>query len=400
MHETLEATFRIVTPMFIGGADQSPSDGIRPPSVKGALRFWWRALNWGRFCQNHKDTAEALCELHEEETQLFGNAAQEKNGKQTGGQGQFLLTVQSDKMKCTDKGSVHTKFATHDAARYLGYGLMVPFTSTNRDTNVKKPAGQLDRGCVDEDQRFTVKLLFRDGVDATIQEALIALGLLGGLGSRSRHGMGSLSLESLRKEGESVWPTPTSRDAYIKAIHDLLTGKRTATSPPPYTAFGDQARVDVLLEEDTPYKVLDGFGRGELMYRSWGKNEKVLGQLSEKRFKPDHDWGKNISRPAGFHPQRVVFGLPHNYGKAPLTHVNPEKQNRRASPLLFHVHALDGKTFVGASVLLPATFLPKDEKINAGGTYVPAKIEWNLLTEFLDGKDTAGKLRFPKRAPV
>jgi hypothetical protein len=48
MSESIEASFRIVTPMFIGGADQTPADGIRPPSVKGALRFWWRALNWGR----------------------------------------------------------------------------------------------------------------------------------------------------------------------------------------------------------------------------------------------------------------------------------------------------------------------------------------------------------------
>ncbi len=49
MAETLEAQFRIVTPMFLGGANQDVSDGIRPPLVKGALRFWWRALNWGRF---------------------------------------------------------------------------------------------------------------------------------------------------------------------------------------------------------------------------------------------------------------------------------------------------------------------------------------------------------------
>jgi CRISPR-associated protein Cmr1 len=46
--ETIEAVYRIVTPMFIGGADQKPNDGVRAPSFKGMLRFWWRALNWGR----------------------------------------------------------------------------------------------------------------------------------------------------------------------------------------------------------------------------------------------------------------------------------------------------------------------------------------------------------------
>ena len=44
---TITATIEVVTPMFLGGADQSP-DGIRPSSVKGALRFWWRAWAWTR----------------------------------------------------------------------------------------------------------------------------------------------------------------------------------------------------------------------------------------------------------------------------------------------------------------------------------------------------------------
>jgi CRISPR-associated protein Cmr1 len=43
--ETIEAVYRIVTPMFVGGADQKPYDGVRAPSFKGALRFWWRTLN-------------------------------------------------------------------------------------------------------------------------------------------------------------------------------------------------------------------------------------------------------------------------------------------------------------------------------------------------------------------
>ena len=47
---TLEATYRIVTPMFIGDAEQKATS-LRPPSIKGALRFWWRALNWKSYLQ-------------------------------------------------------------------------------------------------------------------------------------------------------------------------------------------------------------------------------------------------------------------------------------------------------------------------------------------------------------
>ena len=48
MH-TIEATYRINTPMFIAGAEQDKEAELRLPSFKGALRFWWRALAYGRY---------------------------------------------------------------------------------------------------------------------------------------------------------------------------------------------------------------------------------------------------------------------------------------------------------------------------------------------------------------
>ncbi|HPU57120.1 MAG TPA: type III-B CRISPR module RAMP protein Cmr1, partial [Verrucomicrobiota bacterium] len=46
--KTLTATYRIVTPMFLGGANPESQAELRISSIKGALRFWWRALMWGR----------------------------------------------------------------------------------------------------------------------------------------------------------------------------------------------------------------------------------------------------------------------------------------------------------------------------------------------------------------
>jgi len=39
--EKLEVTFRIVTPMFLGGADPNIQAELRPPSIKGAMRYWY-----------------------------------------------------------------------------------------------------------------------------------------------------------------------------------------------------------------------------------------------------------------------------------------------------------------------------------------------------------------------
>lgn len=42
--ETITFTCRVITPMFLAGADGRTPE-LRAPSIKGAMRFWWRALN-------------------------------------------------------------------------------------------------------------------------------------------------------------------------------------------------------------------------------------------------------------------------------------------------------------------------------------------------------------------
>ncbi len=48
--------------MFLAGADGTTPE-LRAPSIKGALRFWWRAMN------GHL----SLEELRKQESDLFGN---------------------------------------------------------------------------------------------------------------------------------------------------------------------------------------------------------------------------------------------------------------------------------------------------------------------------------------
>ncbi|MDP8079316.1 type III-B CRISPR module RAMP protein Cmr1 [Phocoenobacter skyensis] len=73
---TLTATYKIITPMFIGDAEQNAS-WISPMSFKGALRFWWRALAWGRVRSKPEYNSDelALKQLHHEEAELFGSSA-------------------------------------------------------------------------------------------------------------------------------------------------------------------------------------------------------------------------------------------------------------------------------------------------------------------------------------
>jgi CRISPR-associated protein Cmr1 len=395
--QKLTATYRIVTPLFLGGADQqAQATHIRPPSVKGALRFWWRALNWGRIrseFQNDANDAKALCELNQQEADLFG-AAVDKTER---GQSKVLMSISPVSLRITAGNVVHPQFSQYPAARYLGYGLMEAFASQVKNTQ----AGQLVRSCINEDQIFIVKLNCRDDVLESVKPALIAMGLFGGLGSRSRHGMGSICLESLSQNGKEIWQKPGTLEAYQEEVKALLQGVNTLQEIPPYSAFSRNTRIDVLIDSQTTrYAVLNEFGKAQMMYRSWGHGGMVLGQESEKRFKVDHDWSHIKLRDNKIHPRRVVFGLPHNYGPGVNMQVKSEHHERRSSPLFFHVHSLGDKQFIGVSILLKSVFLPTGERINAGGNQVPAHIEWEVLTNFLDGKDTQNNPRFPGKKQV
>ena len=80
----IEATFRVTTPMFCGGAEkpspkardraharQGPRAELRAASFKGVLRFWWRACAWSHF-DIHPERAR-LRKIRQEEALLFGS---------------------------------------------------------------------------------------------------------------------------------------------------------------------------------------------------------------------------------------------------------------------------------------------------------------------------------------
>ena len=62
----------IITPMFMGGADGVTPE-LRAPSIKGAMRFWWRAMNGDL----------PLEQLRKQETELFGGVGKDDEGRRS-----------------------------------------------------------------------------------------------------------------------------------------------------------------------------------------------------------------------------------------------------------------------------------------------------------------------------
>jgi CRISPR-associated protein Cmr1 len=387
--ETIRVTYDLATPLFCGGADPTMPE-VRLSSFKGVLRWYWRAVVW-------EHIGGALETIQKAEQTLFGSPGL--------GQGKVCMrwargaavpsTLAKDDVLKDERGRT-----VGAGARYLGYGVMEAFGS-----QVKKTVeGQLSRGCVVPPLALAIELRCRDLTTeerATLLLALRAVGLLGAMGGKSRKGYGSLVLRDLTVDGSARWQAPRTMEELHACIVELRrdcagTGRRDDDDPP-YTALTSRARHVLIAARDQvhPAGLLDLVGRELVRYRSWGRDGRVLqNATSERRFQLDHDLMKDVKagRDAQVHPQRVAFGLPHNYGRDRREQVGPRATrnrpplDRRASPLLIHIHRCS-ETPVAVLSFLPAQFLPDGATVSVGGTPVPVAATpglWEPIEDLLD----------------
>ncbi len=380
--KSVEAVFQVTTPLFMSGSNQNSAE-FRIPSFLGALRFWYRATAPGSMVQD-------ITKLRKAEAELFGSS-----GSDTG-QAAFLTRVDKGGISYSDPKEV--KFMQRLGIGYLGYGL------STKDSK---------RGCIDEHSLIKIKFILKPQQDPDINgliRAVIALGVFGGCGSRSRRGFGSLTLVSLKDETDKIiWRCPESREQLQAEILDFLNDLRAkgmVGGYPSYTAFSAASRVVITRPGNDPLSVLNEIGSEMIRHRSYGQKDKNSGEhllslkdASHKRekakqlFADDHDLVLSASPTniPGRPPRRVAFGLPHNYYFGSIkkkVDVTGARCERRGSPLLIHIHALD-KQYVGVLTYLPAQFLPEGEQIvmksrGVGTVLVPADFDVQVIPNFLD----------------
>ncbi|NKC15558.1 MAG: type III-B CRISPR module RAMP protein Cmr1 [Gammaproteobacteria bacterium] len=312
MAERLSADFEVLTPLFMGEADQSES-ALRPPSIKGLLRFWYRAV-----------APTAACS----EAELFGGAGKHQ------GQAPFLLRVRIDKDRAGQPASWHwnnrqiARFdkghgrETRNGLRYLGY----PF-GLGAQREALAPA-----------TRFILEALFPKPATAAQRRALLAavwlLGHLGGAGSRARRGFGSLALQRWQLDSGAPWPelealqplaaAPNSgawRHGYeqVRALFEDWFGRFDQSDHPP----GDQP---------PPRPHLGGKTRLHLAPRAGDDWQAALAWMGRRlqdfrlRKAPDYQQVKNHlsgARRLERAPERAAFGLPLTFRYGSLRAARP-----------------------------------------------------------------------------
>ncbi len=362
-----QRSFRVCTPMFCGGANQDTSE-VRLQSVKGMIRFWCRSL-MGHQCKSVE-------ELHNAEAELFGSSDSEI------GQSKLRMRIQ-----LTQSGALETQ--NWDNGRpvggiYLAYGMMKDRKETGwKPGALKRPfrtGVSFELVCRVRDQTNRVDESFQQ-----ITDAIDLWSCVGALGAKSRKGFGS------------VCPTgdQAARDPK-EVIKKLMTRYQTQQcQSPEWTAWSGGSRVVFIQSNDNDaMNLLEKIGQELLLFRGWGHDKdkrgyhKVWpGQPSEQNFFNDHERFKKPVISIG-HPQRVAFGLPHNYGPQKHQEVEPASHKRRGSPLFIHIHQPDPKIKPTAVLsFLPAKFLPVGEPITAFGKSAPvagAPGLWDPIHAFLD----------------
>ena len=332
-HNALTATYNIVTPMFIGDAEQNATD-ISPASIKGALRFWWRALNWGRIREMVSCDELALMLLHKQEGELFGSSAD--NGKAA----KFTLRiVEPEKIRKSSQRDWPK--GGNDSSGYLGMGLWESGSS-------EKGNYQAHREYIAENQVFTIHLIYSElakELKESLEDMLIAWGLLGGLGSRARRAFGSVALKTLNKQSYEF----KDKNTYQLAVQKLFKKYRLEnTKQPPFSALCSDSRFSL---------------NDSLSENARSAHAKLGSAFKEYRGQPSDLRGST----------KRVFGLP-------LTGATKaEEDARRASPLFFHIHPISHQ-FVSSILYMPANFHHESEL---------SKVNFSLAKNFLHSQSKA-----------
>lgn len=358
----LERDYELITPLFGGGVKAGEVDSytpIRGTSIRGQLRFWWRATR-GAF-----GTGDAgLAELWKAEEALWGSSKKPS---------QIEVSVHNihkgKEFQATD--SKNNPVDVGDPDSRVGYAA---FPLRKEDS---KPAGS-----VQEHVSFSLTLTFPDDRKEDIEAALWAWDTFGGVGARTRRGFGALHCRDSRPRDETHADLRNWRWTYVDRHQESLSSDFDT-----YVAAGDfHEHVPHLSKTGPRFRMVPNFGTA---YDAWESLIKSLKSFRQKRRQdsngkpygrskwpePDairkatglslvtetKDHTTPVHAPAVYKFPRAAFGLPIIFGfkdddeEVPdpyETTLKPQDHDRFASPLILRPLACERNQFAGLALIL------------------------------------------------
>ena len=435
--KTITRTYKLITPMFGGGfeaAKYDPITSIRASSIKGQLRFWWRAARVGQFY--------SLEELKKAEDLLWGAAAGDNTEV---GEARIKIHVEiPDRQALISNAKL--AFTTNHKGSIIpdnqvapGY-ISFPLRPERRQRPSKKVV--MPSRLVSD---FSLEITYREeslsintsnpsakqtmDTDKELLSALWAWETFGGIGARTRRGFGSVTcIEGSKIPVEGAFNSAKGVTDYIEL------GLKKYVSEKALVLRGDEiAKVPRLPNASPNLSQLLKVNSASNPIAAWKSIITKLREFRQARpgrgrsFWPEPDvirsptkanmyLGRHVPRATFVRMDsfpRAQFGLPINFefffrhagnpdqekrydkngvlnpalrvvkAKDPWgTILRPEKLERLASPLILKPLLLNGKAY-SLAIILQAT----------GVEQLPNGLV--LATPFKDPKDRDNKFRWP-----
>ena len=303
-------TVTLETPAFLAGANQKAEDcDLRPATVRGLLRWWWRTLHSGYL---------TVSELRKLEAEIWGNTA-------AGGavalqveaaDGPLVLRpFEVDGLVDNCRLDKPKKEKTAQGILYAAYGMQEIKPKRNRQTGVVEKDGKPARYFVEDGASFKLTLTarVRKGLSAgaALEHAVLALWMLchfGGAGAKARRGFGSLKPSGVAE----MWPRSLDE---VKARSAELRGPATKKPEPVSSSVELLQTDDLRLPGTEPWFALDQLGYAyqafcrEYHHRmlKWAlglpRGTKIVAAMQTAEDRRCHDLGqiKRFASPLHFH---------------------------------------------------------------------------------------------------
>jgi CRISPR-associated protein Cmr1 len=307
--KTIKRRCRIVTPMFLGGADQQAEWRAAP--FKALLRNWWRVTRHN----TPKFQKESSTRLREEESALFGFAGE--SGDTEGGKSDVLVIISSEAKASNQK----MPFAEQINHPEMDHGKKVDPLLYLANMGLMSQGGNVKHSYFPNNEYFCLTVKFPMAKEETILEILALLRAFGTVGGRSRNGWGSFQIEN---ETIPVQHASQVLNKYTKKWEDCFA-------------------------KDYP----NSLGRDNSKPLLW-KTQATQTWPDAMRALAEAYIGVRAQTLDGIGPLNPDNGERHLLG-IPLTHHNPEQPSRYSSPLRFIVRQKNS-WFVGYMLHIPHAF--------------------------------------------
>jgi CRISPR-associated protein Cmr1 len=347
-----ERTYEFLTPVFGGGVKidkdaphKKPHDPVTPvraASIRGQLRFWWRACN-PRGCTTVK-------ELKEAEDAIFGSTEQA---------GALRIAVTKQPAAPGSIGALldGDAFRSAQGKEGLAYGAF-PL----RDSRKGMDKTQLVHGKLHEYRgTWALTLSYPQEFDNDVRGALWAWCHFGGLGGRTRRGFGAVhqvspaieppesGWQKYVSQRHTAWPSLGPRDSTLRLI--------------PCTEKDATAALNRLLEQLRSFRQQVGVGRNPGQERNrpgrsrWPEPDAIRALTGQGA--PPHR--SRLTRADVF--PRAAFGMPiifhfKDRGEPQDTTLLPDGMGRMASRLILRPHRAPGGTLSWLALRLWPKELP------------------------------------------